>query len=72
MSIKNEAKRVKYGQKLIDLEAQAMSAISSLKTIKKSLGEVKKVLEADADFAEADIKEFSDLTTKLITEINNI
>ena len=72
MSIKKENKRVKIGQKLQDIESQAMSSISSLKTIKSQVNDLKQTMSSDNDFKQEDTDEVQALADKIVLEISNI
>lgn len=72
MAIKKEAKRVRTGQKLTDIEAGAMSAISSLKSYKVQIVTLKQTVNNDTDFTPEDEQEVQDLIDKLQTEISSI
>ncbi|RJQ67328.1 MAG: hypothetical protein C4519_24335 [Desulfobacteraceae bacterium] len=54
MSIQTEAKRVKYGQSLTDLDNQANSAITQLEGIKTNLLNMISAMQADEDFTAED------------------
>ena len=72
MGIKKESKRVKIGGKLKTIEADALSAINSVKSYNTQLANLKITLEADNDFKAEDIAEVQDLIDSLRVEINNI
>ena len=72
MSITIEAKRVKAGQNLSDLYAQAIRSINVLKGIKVNLAALKTTVDSDGDFIEEDSTEVQTMIDALQTELGTI
>ena len=67
-----EAKRVKAGQSLTDMNNQAMNAINQLKAIKINIVALKAAVIADADYTTADSDAVQAIITSLLAEIATI
>lgn len=70
--ITTEAKRVKAGQSLTDMNNQGTNAVNQLKAIKINLAALSTTMQADADFTQADIDALTAIVTALATEIGTI
>ena len=69
MAIQTEAKRVKTGQSLTDMENQAIGAISQLEGIKTNLLNLKASVKTDTDFDATDEAEVQAVIAGLVTKI---
>ena len=67
-----EAKRVKAGQSLTDMNNQAMSAINQLKQIKINIVALKTEVQNDNDYTEEDATAVQAVITALLAEIDTI
>ena len=67
-----EAKRVKTGQSLTDMNNQAISAINQLKNIKINLVALKTTVQADGDYTVDDESAVQVVIDSLLAEIDTI
>ena len=67
-----EAKRVKTGQALTDMNNQAVSAINQLKNIKINLAALKTTVGSDSDYTEDDVAAVQTVIEALQTELATI
>jgi hypothetical protein len=72
MGIKLEAKRVKYGQSLEELEKQGLTAVNQLKGIKVNIVVLKNAVDGDSDFDQEDSDEVQATIDLLLSEIESI
>jgi len=67
-----EAKRVKAGQSLTDMNNQGMGAIAQLKQIKINIIALSAQVAADTDYIQADTDAINAVATALLAEIATI
>lgn len=67
-----EAKRVKSGQSLTDMNNQAMNAINQLKAIKINIVALKTAVQNDTDYTTEDADAVQAVITTLLAEIATI
>lgn len=67
-----EAKRVKSGQSLTDMNNQAMNAINQLKQIKINIVALKTAVQNDSDYTTEDETAVQTIIDSLLTEIATI
>lgn len=70
--IKVEAKRVRYGQSLQEMEDQGLEAIAVLQGVKTNIVALKNAVTADADFDAADIAAVQTVIDDLLVAIDTI
>lgn len=67
-----EAKRVKAGQSLTDMNNQGMNSISQLKNIKVNIVALKAAVTADPDFTTEDVAAVQAVINTLLAELATI
>ncbi len=67
-----EAKRVRYGQDLTNIDTQARNHISQLKSLKAKIVDIKSTVNNDGDFIQADVDAVQTIIDSLLTEIATI
>ncbi len=67
-----EAKRVKAGQSLTDMNNQAMNAINQLKAVKINIVALKSNAQTDDDYTTEDVTAVQTVITTLLAEIDTI